>query len=81
MFFSPDDITYFKPVELTSKFGLRGVINDSIGTHGYMKCRFNDRVQQNDTICMHLYKRQYPVWYPPTWGGALGMRPEDEDVN
>lgn len=37
MFFNKDDIHYFKPVELFTKFGLRGKIKESLGTHGFMK--------------------------------------------
>ena len=42
MFFDPKDIKYFKPVELQTVNGLRGHIKDSLGTHGLMKCYFND---------------------------------------
>jgi pre-rRNA-processing protein TSR1 len=37
MFFNKEDIKYFRPVELYTKFGLRGKIKDSLGTHGLMK--------------------------------------------
>ena len=57
MFFNPLDVKYFKPVEIYTKFGMRGHIKDSLGTHGLMKCQFNDYIKQNDTMCMPLYKR------------------------
>lgn len=62
MFFNADDIRWFKPVELWSKYGRIGHISEPLGTHGLMKCRFDLPVLQHDTICMSLYKRVFPPW-------------------
>lgn len=67
MFFTPTDIHYFKPVQLSTKNGLRGHITESLGTHGYMKCVFSDFLKASDTICMNLYKRIFPKWFRESW--------------
>ena len=68
MFFSPSDILWYKPVELVTKKGLRGNIVEPLGTKGHMKCRFSAVLTHDDIVCLPLYKRVYPPWYPRTWG-------------
>ncbi|ESQ30497.1 hypothetical protein EUTSA_v10011257mg [Eutrema salsugineum] len=62
MFHNPEDVRWFKPVEVWSKCGRRGRVKEPVGTHGAMKCIFNGVVQQHDIVCMNLYKRAYPKW-------------------
>ncbi|KAL4579054.1 hypothetical protein LXL04_015189 [Taraxacum kok-saghyz] len=66
MFHNPEDVKWFKPVEVWTKLGRRGRIKEPVGTHGAMKCLLNGVLQQNDTVCMSLFKRTYPKW-PQHW--------------
>ncbi|XP_020294541.1 pre-rRNA-processing protein TSR1 homolog [Pseudomyrmex gracilis] len=62
MFFNREDIAWFKPVQLRTKYGRKGHIKEPLGTHGHAKCIFNGQLKSQDTILMNLYKRVFPKW-------------------
>ncbi|GAU30187.1 hypothetical protein TSUD_311380 [Trifolium subterraneum] len=62
MFYNPEDVKWFKPVEIYTKRGLRGRIKEPVGTHGAVKCLLNGVLEQRDTVCLNLFKRAYPKW-------------------
>jgi len=85
MFFNREDIEFYKPIELRTKYGKRGHIKQTLGTHGHMKCTFNGQLKSEDTILMHLFKRVFPKW---TYNPQVSILPpvikeddalEDED--
>ncbi|CAI5440771.1 unnamed protein product [Caenorhabditis angaria] len=66
MFFNREDIEWFKPIELYTPSGRRGHIREPVGTHGHMKCRFDQQLNAQDSVMLNLYKRVFPNWnYTP----------------
>ncbi|XP_068630320.1 pre-rRNA-processing protein TSR1 homolog [Battus philenor] len=62
MFFNRDDVLYYKPCKLRTKYGRTGHIKEPLGTHGHMKCVFNEQLKSQDTVLLNLYKRMFPKW-------------------
>ncbi|CAG9784847.1 unnamed protein product [Diatraea saccharalis] len=62
MFFNRDDVLYYKPCKLRTKYGRTGHIKEPLGTHGHMKCVFDGQLKSQDTVLLSLYKRMFPKW-------------------
>ncbi|TKA68240.1 hypothetical protein B0A55_10030 [Friedmanniomyces simplex] len=66
MFFSDQDVEYFKALQLWTKRGRQGFVKEALGTHGYFKATFDGKVGPLDAVGVSLYKRVWPrgarVW-------------------
>ena len=60
MFFNAEDVAWFKALQLWTNRGRQGTIKESLGTHGYFKAVFDNRINSQDAVGISLYKRVWP---------------------
>lgn len=61
MFFYPEDVKYFAPVDLYTESNIRGRITQSIGLKGYFKAFFDGKVDHSMAIKMAVYRQAFPT--------------------
>lgn len=64
MFFSPEDVAYFRSLPLWTNRGRRGQIKESLGTHGRFKAVFEGGkkgLNVQEAVCVSLWKRVWPM--------------------
>ncbi|KAG6006746.1 hypothetical protein E4U21_006731 [Claviceps maximensis] len=79
MFFSRDDVEWFKALPLWTRRGRTGFVKEPLGTHGYFKATFDGRINPQDAVGVSLYKRMWPRPASLVQGPLLES-PQAEDV-
>ncbi|KAF4508395.1 hypothetical protein G6O67_004779 [Ophiocordyceps sinensis] len=73
MFFSREDVEWFKALPMWTRRGRSGYIKEPLGTHGYFKATFDGRINPQDAVGVSLYKRVWPRASSPLQGRLLEM--------
>jgi pre-rRNA-processing protein TSR1 len=70
MFFNTEDVRYFRALQLWTKRGRSGFVREALGTHGYFKATFDEKISPMDAVGVSLYKMVWPrqavTWRPGT---------------
>lgn len=81
MFFSRDDVEWFKALPLWTKRGRSGYIKEALGTHGYFKATFDGRINPQDSVGVSMYKRVWPRNSTPVEGRLLEAAPSSQTAD
>ena len=60
MFFNAEDVNWFRALRLWTRRGRSGYIKESLGTHGYFKATFDEKVGMMDAVGVTVWKRVWP---------------------
>ncbi|KAG5983691.1 hypothetical protein E4U55_007440 [Claviceps digitariae] len=78
MFFSRDDVEWFKALPLWTRRGRTGFVKEPLGTHGYFKATFDGRINPQDAVGVSLYKRMWPRRATLVQGPLLESAPAED---
>ncbi|CEJ94139.1 Putative Ribosome biogenesis protein BMS1/TSR1 [[Torrubiella] hemipterigena] len=78
MFFSREDVEWFKAMPLWTRRGRSGYVKEALGTHGYFKATFDGKINPQDSIGVSLYKRVWPRNAVPVQGPLLEIEEQTQ---
>ncbi|TNJ27465.1 Ribosome biogenesis protein [Giardia muris] len=73
MFFSPEDVKYFAPLDLYTENGGTGRILQPMGLKGYFKAHFDTQITHGTAIKLAVYRQAFPPMLSLRLDGGDGL--------
>lgn len=73
MFFSPEDVKYFAPLDLYTENGRTGRILQPMGLKGYFKAHFDTQITHGTAVKLAVYRQAFPTMLSLRLDGGDGL--------